>query len=65
MGPFTEATYDELSRILAVVDNPKSRNGGHLFLNLDWVLAWVDGEEKYPTYTTLQTIEEWEDLLRR
>jgi hypothetical protein len=46
MGPFTEATYDELDRLLNLVETGRR-------LDYDWFLYWMEGDPR--TITSMST----------
>lgn len=62
MEPFTEATYDELNRILKIMDHPKAKMG----LDLGWMTDWTDGKPSFHERNkgpTISMIEYWERVI--
>jgi hypothetical protein len=68
MESFTEATYDELNRLLKIVNNPLAQVKGGNELDLDWMLDWTEDYQwwldrnKGPTSAM---IEYWEEIIER
>jgi hypothetical protein len=57
MSPFQEATYEQLGRLLKIIDHFKDNPEG---LSWDFFLNWADGKPDATLFSTQQTIEHWE-----
>jgi len=63
MEPFTEATYEQLGRLIKILDNPKSREGDN-HISYDYFLEWADGKNvRAPWHSTEYVIDYWEKAI--
>ena len=66
MQPFTEATYDELERLVRILDHPKAQTPGGNELDLNWMLAWTESRTSWLETNrgpTIKMIEYWERII--
>jgi hypothetical protein len=64
MGPFTEATYDQLARLIKIIDNPHAREGDN-WISYDFFLGWANGDVPAPWLSTEYVINNWETKLTK
>jgi hypothetical protein len=57
MELFTEATYEQLNRLLKIIDSPLVFHR----IEWDWMLKWADGKQKVGNETM---ITYWEQVAR-
>jgi hypothetical protein len=54
MSPFKEATYDQLRRLLVIIDRKQ--------FSCDMLLKWAsEGDQIQPEFSTEETIRYWEN----